>query len=56
MALLLISFFGRSKGPVALVLANSVAMLLRGLLGFSFAYKQLQPSWSEWPCLVSPAL
>ena len=43
---------GRSFGPVALVLANSVAMMLRALLGFTFAYKQLRPSWTEWSCLA----
>lgn len=47
LVLLLVSWVGQSAGPIALVLANSLAMLLRAALGCIFAYRHLQPSWTE---------
>ncbi|OLQ14770.1 Protein RFT1-like [Symbiodinium microadriaticum] len=37
----------RSWGPVALVLANSLAMLLRSALGLAFAGRHLEPSFAQ---------
>jgi len=45
--LLLISWVGQSSGPIALVWANSSAMLLRAALGCIFAFHHLQPEWNE---------
>ncbi|CAK9017751.1 unnamed protein product, partial [Durusdinium trenchii] len=45
--LIMVSWAGQSSGPIALVVANSLAMLLRATLGLIFAYDCLQPSWNE---------
>eukprot|EP00439_Symbiodinium_sp_Y106_P073258 s715_g13.t1 len=45
--LLAVSWVCRSWGPVALVLANSLAMLLRSGLGLAFARRHLEPSFAE---------